>query len=82
MAQDEQTPGDADAGDAGAGDVVELTVPAVSGYLGVVRTATAEEYTAGQRLYGLVDGDLLWTFDKAAGGHPLQNHLWARLRRV
>lgn len=48
----------------------------------VVRTATADEYTAGQRLYGNVEGDLLWTFDKAAGGHDLQNHLWARLRRA
>jgi hypothetical protein len=57
------------------GAKVELTTDAV------VRTATAEEYTAGQRLYGNVDGDLLWTFDKAADGHELQNHLWARLRR-
>ena len=38
----------------------------------VVRTASAEDYSAGQRLYGNVEGDLLWTFDKAAGGHPLQ----------
>ena len=59
-----------------AGAKIELATDAV------VRTATAEEYTAGQRLYGLVEGDLLWTLDKAAGGHPLQNHLWARLRRV
>jgi nitrobindin-like protein len=58
------------------GAKIELTTDAV------VRTVTAEEYTAGQRLYGLVEGDLLWTFDKAAGGHPLQNNLWARLRRV
>ena len=58
------------------GAKIELSTDAV------VRTATAQEYTAGQRLYGLVEGDLLWTFDKAAGGHPLQNHLWARLRRV
>ena len=58
------------------GAKIELTTDAV------VRTSTAEEYTAGQRLYGLVEGDLLWTFDKAAGGHPLQNNLWARLRRV
>ena len=58
------------------GAKIELTTDAV------VRTVTADEYTAGQRLYGLVEGDLLWTFDKAAGGHPLQNHLWARLRRV
>lgn len=47
----------------------------------VMRTASAPEYTAGQRLYGNVEGDLLWTFDKAADGHPLQNHQWARLRR-
>ncbi len=58
------------------GAKVELTTDAV------VRTATAEEYTAGQRLYGNVDGELLWTFDKAAGGHELQNHLWARLQRA
>jgi hypothetical protein len=48
----------------------------------VVRTASAEDYTAGQRLYGNVEGDLLWTFDKAAGGQPLQSFVWARLRRV
>ena len=48
----------------------------------VVRTASAEEYSAGQRLYGNVEGDLLWTFDKAAAGQPLQSHMWARLRRV
>jgi hypothetical protein len=48
----------------------------------VMRTTTAEEYTAGQRLYGNVEGDLLWTFDKAANGHPLQSHQWARLRRA
>jgi hypothetical protein len=48
----------------------------------VVRTASAEEYSAGQRLYGNVEGDLLWTFDKAAQGQPLQTHLWARLRRA
>jgi serine/threonine-protein kinase RsbW len=41
MALSEQTPGGADTGDANIGDVVELTVPALSGYLGVVRTATA-----------------------------------------
>jgi hypothetical protein len=47
----------------------------------VVRTASAKEYTAGQRLYGLVEGDLLWTFDMAALGEPLQSHIWARLQR-
>lgn len=48
----------------------------------IVRTASAEEYNAGQRLYGYVEGDLLWTFDKAAAGQPLQNNLWARLQRA
>lgn len=58
------------------GAKIELTTDAV------VRTVTADEYTAGQRLYGQVEGDLLWTFDKAAGGHGLQSNLWARLRRA
>ena len=48
----------------------------------IVRTSTAQEYNAGSRLYGLVEGDLLWTFDKAASGQPLQNHLWGRLKRT
>jgi hypothetical protein len=47
----------------------------------VVRTASAKEYTGGQRLYGLVDGQLLWTFDMAAVGQHLQSHIWARLER-
>jgi len=47
----------------------------------VARTATAKEYTAGHRLYGLVEGDLLWTFDMAAMGQKLQSHLWGRLVR-
>ncbi|MET0695167.1 MAG: heme-binding beta-barrel domain-containing protein, partial [Propionibacteriaceae bacterium] len=48
----------------------------------VVRTVSADDYSAGQRLYGNVEGDLLWTFDKAALGQPLQTNLWARLTRV
>src|SRR4029079_9261425 len=28
----------------------------------VVRTKTAKDYTAGHRLYGLVNGDLLWAY--------------------
>jgi hypothetical protein len=59
-----------------AGAKIELSTDAV------VRTMSAEDYSAGQRLYGTVEGDLLWTFDKAAGGHPLQSHMWARLRRA
>jgi len=48
----------------------------------VVRTVTAKEYTGGRRLYGLVDGELLWAMDMAAVGQPLQSHLSARLKRV
>jgi hypothetical protein len=48
----------------------------------VVRTASADDYAAGQRLYGNVEGELLWTFDRAANGQPLQSYIWARLRRA
>jgi nitrobindin-like protein len=47
----------------------------------VARTSTAKEYTAGHRMYGLVEGDLLWAYDMAAMGQPLQSHLSARLKR-
>lgn len=46
----------------------------------VARTASAKDYSAGHRLYGLVDGELLWTYDMAAVGEPLTSHLSARLR--
>jgi len=48
----------------------------------VVRTESAKEYTAGKRLYGLVEGHLLWAYDMAAMGQPLQSHLWGRLEPV
>ena len=49
----------------------------------VMRTSSAKEYLGGQRLYGLApDGDLAWTFDMAAVGEPLGNHLAAKLKRV
>ena len=48
----------------------------------VARTSTAKDYTAGQRMYGLVEGDLMYAFDMAAMGHPMQSHLWGRLARV
>ena len=46
----------------------------------VARTEDSKPYTAGHRLYGLVEGDLLWTFDMAAMGLERQNHLAARLK--
>jgi len=48
----------------------------------VARTETAKEYVGGTRLYGNVEGDLLYAFDMAAMGQELQPHLWARLQRV
>jgi hypothetical protein len=48
----------------------------------VVRTRTAKDYAAGTRMYGLVDGDLLWVMDMAAGGVRLTSHASARLKRV
>jgi hypothetical protein len=47
---------------------------------GIMRTPSAKEVNSGERLYGLVEGDLLWTYDMAAMGKPMSNHLSARLR--
>jgi hypothetical protein len=48
----------------------------------VLRTATAKEVTAGHRLFGIVEGALLYAQEMAALGHPLSPHLSARLIRV
>lgn len=48
----------------------------------VARTEFAKPYVAGERLYGLVNGRLLWTFDMEAMGQPMQNHLAASLAPV
>ena len=48
----------------------------------VVRTRTAKDYAAATRMYGLVEGDLLWVMDMAAGGVRLTSHASARLKRV
>ena len=48
----------------------------------VARTASAKDYSAGRRLYGLVDGELLWAYDMAAVGQPLTSHLSGRLKQV
>ena len=47
----------------------------------VARTATAKEYVAGKRLYGYVNGDLLYAYDMAAMGQELQPHTHAQLVR-
>ena len=48
----------------------------------VARTATAKEVTANHRLYGIVEGALLYAVDMAAVGHGLTPHLSAKLDRV
>ncbi|WP_091551010.1 FABP family protein [Micromonospora pattaloongensis] len=48
----------------------------------VVRTATAKEVTGGHRLFGIVEGALLYAQEMAAVGHGLSPHLSARLIRV
>ncbi|MFD1721384.1 FABP family protein [Amnibacterium endophyticum] len=48
----------------------------------VLRTESAKEYSAATRLYGLVEGDLLWAWDIAALGQELRTHSSGRLRRV
>lgn len=46
----------------------------------VTSSPSAKPYEAGERLYGLLNGELLWTFDMAAVGQPMTNHLSARLQ--
>jgi hypothetical protein len=48
----------------------------------VARTATAKDVSANHRLYGIVEGALLYAVDMAAMGHPLTPHLSARLERI
>ncbi|MGV8967437.1 MAG: FABP family protein [Cellulomonas sp.] len=48
----------------------------------IASTSTAVDVSAGTRLYGLVQGDLMWAWDLAAFGHPLQTYASARLTRV
>ena len=48
----------------------------------VARTSTAKDYTAGHRMYGLVEGDLMYAYDMAADGQEMQSQLWGRLERV
>ncbi|GIH29048.1 UPF0678 fatty acid-binding protein-like protein [Acrocarpospora phusangensis] len=47
----------------------------------VARTASAKEYTAGRRIYGLVNGNLMYAYDMAAVGQPLQSHASAELKK-
>lgn len=55
---------------------IEMTTDAV------VRSEGAKEVSAGHRLYGLVGGRLLSTYDMVAMGHPLTNHTAIALEPV
>jgi hypothetical protein len=48
----------------------------------VARTGSAKQVTASHRLYGLVEGALLYAVDMAAVGQSLSPHLSARLDRI
>jgi hypothetical protein len=48
----------------------------------IARTQSAKEVVAGKRLYGLVEGQLMYAFDMAAVGQPMQSHTWAQLQRA
>ncbi len=48
----------------------------------VARTRDAKvAYTAGRRLYGTVEGKLLFSFDRATEDQKLQPYIWATLAR-
>lgn len=55
---------------------VDLTTDAV------VRSPLAQvEYTAGRRLYGTVEGKLMYSFDRATTDEALRPYMWATLER-
>ncbi|MDR0417583.1 MAG: FABP family protein [Propionibacteriaceae bacterium] len=60
-----------------AGAKIELSTDVV------VRTVTADVATSGgHRLYGNVESDLLFTYDRGTADADLQPYLWARLKRA
>jgi len=49
----------------------------------VARTTTAEvPVTGGHRLYGNVESDLMFAYDRGSADQDLQPYLWARLARA
>ena len=68
--------------------VMELYIGRVSGTRlemvtdAVVRTPSAQEVTAGHRLFGIVDAALLYAHEMSGMGQTLAPHLSARLLRV
>ena len=48
----------------------------------IVRSPSGAEVTGGHRLFGIVDGALLYAYEMAAAGGDLEPHLSARLLRI
>lgn len=48
----------------------------------IAHTASGADVSSGKRLYGLVQGDLMWAHDMAAFGQPMQSYASARLVRA
>jgi len=49
----------------------------------VVRAEGAKvTHSSGQRLYGKVEGDLMYALDRSTTEHDLRPHMWARLKRA
>ncbi len=49
----------------------------------VARTVTADiPVTGGHRLYGNVESDLMFAYDRGTTEHEMQPYLWARLKRA
>jgi hypothetical protein len=48
----------------------------------IVRGAGGKDYAAASRMYGLVEGHLLWAWDVSALGSALASHASARLAKV
>lgn len=59
-----------------AGPRIDLATDAV------LRPESARDYRAASRMFGLVEGHLLWVWDAAALGGPLRSMASARLARV
>lgn len=47
----------------------------------IARTSTASEVAASKRLFGLVEGALMWVWELSAFGQPLQSYASAKLVR-
>lgn len=58
------------------GAKVEIATDAI-----VTTTTATQPYRAGHRLYGLVEGKLMWAFDKATEQHPMTSYTWATMER-